>query len=216
MAAAQTVALLLANGIEYAWTFVGGDPYVHKARNRLASEFLHFHPGATHLFFIDDDLGWSPPAVLRMLQRDEEIICGVYPKKNDSLEFPVLMNVENDCLTQRGGLYEAKLAPTGFMCLRRAVIERCSKESGEYPEPDTKHGEIQCWDLFRTGFVAHEPGGTQGRWWGEDFFFSAMVRHLGMRIWIDPDIEFTHRGSKAWRANFSDTMKQFIAPVEAA
>jgi hypothetical protein len=114
---------------------------------------------------------------------------------------------------QRDGLYLAALAPTGFMRISREALQRCADDSGQYDEPDSVKGSVRCWDIFRTGFIPDEPGGKVGRWWGEDFLFSAMVRQLGMEIWVDPDIQFTHRGSKAWSANFNDTLQRVIAEL---
>ena len=217
MLALATNALLNANGISTVWRYVGGDPYVHKARNKLASEFLTEHRDAEALFFLDDDLGWEADAALRFCRRGEAVICGVYPKKNDGLEFPVQLTFNRDgSPIVQDGLYLALLAPTGFMRIRREVLERCAEDSGIYEEPDLVKGMVECWDLFRTGFVPLEEGGKRGRWWGEDFFFSVMVRQLGMEVWVDPNIEFTHRGSKAWKARFDETLQRTIMDIKAA
>jgi hypothetical protein len=108
------------------------------------------------------------------------------------------------------GCYLGSLLPTGFMCIRRHVIEKAAQESGEYLDYDKKRGYVHCWDFFRTGWIASEQGSKMGRWWGEDFFFSAMVEQLGMNCWVDPNIKFTHRGSKAWEANLIDTLDKLI------
>lgn len=205
----RTEYLLRTNGVEPVWGRVGGDPYVHKARNRLASGYLREYPDAPKLFLLDDDLGWPEEKVLQFVSRPEDVICGVYPKKTDDTDFPVEMLLRDGKVVQQDGLYEAALAATGFMCIRREVLERCAEDSGRYPQIE-KGGDYWCWDLFRTGFIADEPGGKVGRWWGEDYFFAVMCRHLGFRVWIDPDIEFTHRGSKAWRASFGPTLRAWI------
>ena len=220
MSAMQTHDLLTRNGINVRWICVGGDPYVHKARNRLASDFLTNYPDATDIFFIDDDVGWPAASALRFLQRDEDIIAGAYPKKNDNPEFPVQILTDDNRIVCRNGLYKAALVPTGFLRIKRHVLEACAADSGVYPEPDAGGGNVDCWDIFRTGFVADERGGKRGRWWGEDFFFSVMVRNLGFEVWLDPDIDFTHRGSKAWKGNFLPVLKEWIeanrAPPAAA
>lgn len=213
MSALDTQMQMLAAGISTVWRYLGGDPYVHKARNKLASEFLTDHPDATHLFFLDDDLGWSAAAAVAMMQRDEDVVVGVYPKKNDAkIEWPVEMASQDGQWIRRDGLYRVALAPTGFMRIKRHVLEAIAADSGQYPDPDKTKGWVTCWDMFRTGFVPHEPGGKIGRWWGEDFFFSALCNHLGFEIWAYPDVAFTHRGSKAWGGNFADHLEAHPCP----
>lgn len=206
----RTQSMCLMNGIPCIWADLPGDPYLPKARNRLASQFLTDYPTATHLFFIDDDIGWSEEAVAKFILRDEDVLCGVYPKKSDALDFPVEMLLSDGKLIEKNGLYRAGLAATGFMCIRRSVLERCAEESGTYPEVDANGKTIWCWDLFRTGWIPNEPGSKVGRWWGEDYFFSFMCRALGFEVWIDPDLEFSHTGTKTWRANFNETLQKWI------
>jgi hypothetical protein len=54
---------------------------------------------------------------------------------------------------ERDGLYLASLAATGFMCIKRHVLERVAADSMAYPEQDYMRGTIPCWDMFRTGTV---------------------------------------------------------------
>ena len=43
---------------------------------------------ADSLFFLDDDIGWPPEKVLAFLERDEPILFGVYPKKQETEDWP--------------------------------------------------------------------------------------------------------------------------------
>jgi hypothetical protein len=215
ISASDTQALFYANGIETVWRYLGGDPYVHKARNKLSSEFLVDHKDADFAFFWDDDVGASAQAALRIVKHAGSVVCGIYPKKSDSEEYPVelLFEKKDDGSTapiEQNGLYLTALAPTGFMCIHRDVLQACADDSGYYPSDDLVKGTVWSWDIFRTGFVPDEPNGKIGRWWGEDFFFSVMVRNLGFQIWTDPDIDFTHRGTKAWKGNFNVALKKKI------
>lgn len=221
MSAMQTNYLLACHEIDSVWLYVGGNPYVHKARNHLAADFLKKYPQATDLFFLDDDLGWPASAALRFLQRPEDVIAGAYPKKdaNLKLDFPVEIATDGGRVVMRDGLYKAALIPTGFLRIRRHVVEACAADSGIYPEPLPDGTHTDCWDIFRTGFIADDPGGKRGRWWGEDFFFTVMVRTLGFKVWLDPDIEFTHRGSHVWSGSFAPHLQAWLkanAAPEAA
>lgn len=194
-------------GYDQIWRMMGGDPYLDKVRNRLASEFLTEFPEAEFLFFIDDDMGWDHQAVLRMLSRPEDVLIGVYPKKSDNTEFPCEMLLDNGEFIEREGLYQVGMAPTGFMRIRRNVLEKMADDSGVYMDPDASGKEIKCWDIFRTGYMADSADGKTGRYWGEDYYFSARWRNMGGEIWCDPNILFSHRGQKMWAAIFNDSLK---------
>jgi len=226
-----------------SWRYRGGDPYVAKSRNVLSSEFMRDHTDADCIFMLDDDVGWEPEAVLRALRHPGDIVAGVYPKKQDDLlnedvfrsdgtkisagslfwkepglahPWPVEMLFSADThqpIVDEHGFYEAALVATGFLRIKRHVMERCQQDSGEYPEEDKVYGILRCWDFFRTGFIPNEENGKVGRWWGEDFFFSFMARQLGFRIWVDPDINFTHSGQKVWSGNFKHALEAKIVEM---
>ena len=59
---------------------MGGDALITRARSRLAAQFLA-HPQATHLMFIDADIGFLPENVFRLLDAGKPVAAGVYPLK---------------------------------------------------------------------------------------------------------------------------------------
>jgi hypothetical protein len=60
--------------------FKDGDALITRARASLISQFLD-DPSATHLLFIDADIGFEPEQVLRLLQCGAEMCAAVYPIK---------------------------------------------------------------------------------------------------------------------------------------
>jgi hypothetical protein len=235
VAISETQSLLTKSDIDYVVSYLGADPYLPKARNRLAGQFLTDHPKATHLFFLDDDIGWPAAKVVEFLKRPEDIVCGIYPKKEDATSFPVTLELENHRMIERDGLYRAKLVPTGFMRIRRHVIEKMAARSMKYTDI-LPNGEARMfWEIFQARLVdpkmeelrradldALSRGDAiaylkrslgvavpseMGTWWGEDYFFAERWREMGGEVWVDPEIEFTHRGSKAWKACFGDSVR---------
>ena len=53
---------------------------VTRARNTLVANFLD-DEHATHLLFVDADIGFSPTIIKRMLDFDHEVVCAPYPMK---------------------------------------------------------------------------------------------------------------------------------------
>jgi len=198
-------------GIPHGYKQVGGDQFIAKARNRLITEFLTEYPMATDLFFIDDDVGWPADAVIKFLNRPEDIVAGAYPKKTDKPEFPVELSMgEDGGLIEKDGLYQANLAPTGFMRIKRRVLEALVKDCPTYTEACIE-GKAQRWALFEAG-----ANYDKGEWWGEDYVFCQKARNAGFSVWIDPDIEFTHRGNKRWAGNFIHAVNEWKSKKEAA
>lgn len=222
MSALATQDLVKSRGMDQTWRWVGGDPYLFKVRNRLASEFLNNFPDATDLFFIDADEGWPPEAVWRLLQYPHDVVAGVYPKKEDKLNFPCELLAPEGHLIERDGLYLAGMVPTGFLRIKRHVLEKLAEQSGWYIEEDASGEKVKCFDIFRNGFIPDNEeaylksfkadfdgdmeAARRGKAWGEDFFFCARWRMMGGEIWVDPNIPFTHAGRKVWFANFIDTV----------
>ncbi len=194
-----TFDLFAHKGIGCSHAMLGGDCFIDKARNELVTGFLGVQSDA--LFFLDDDIGWKPEDALRVLLRPEEMVCGVYPRKEDKPGFPAML-VENCRLTDTG-LLPATAVPTGFLRIKRGALE---KMIAAYPDTykSPYAGQVNapaCWNLFQTGRVGEE-------WWGEDYYFCHKWRQIGGEIWIDPNIDFTHVGRKKYAGNFANFLAQ--------
>ncbi len=86
---ADLSAVCTKHGIPLQLFFLFNESLVTRARNYCVDEFMR--SGATHLMFIDSDIGFNPQDVIAMLamQSDEspyDVIGGPYPKKCISWE----------------------------------------------------------------------------------------------------------------------------------
>src|SRR6516162_11870374 len=57
-----------------------GDALITRARANLVTLFLD-DPDATHLLFVDADIGFSPAQVFRLIESGADVVAGVYPIK---------------------------------------------------------------------------------------------------------------------------------------
>src|SRR5271156_603165 len=57
-----------------------GDALVTRARQTIVCHFLD-DPSATHLLFIDADIGFEPEQVFRLLEFDADFTAAAYPAK---------------------------------------------------------------------------------------------------------------------------------------
>ena len=67
-----------AQSVDFEWLMLGGDALITRARADLVAHFLE-RPDATHLLFIDADIGFEPAQVFRLLAFDADVTAGVYP-----------------------------------------------------------------------------------------------------------------------------------------
>src|SRR6202140_1650364 len=57
-----------------------GDALITRARANLVTLFLD-DPTATHLLFVDADIGFQPDQVFRLIESEADVVAGVYPIK---------------------------------------------------------------------------------------------------------------------------------------
>jgi len=206
----ETAALLSLHGWATSFQSFGGDPYLAKVRNLLVSTCLKRFPAATDLFFLDADLEWDAPSVLRSVQHPADIVAGVYPKKTDKPDFPcdLMAEKESGKLIEKDGLYRAVMVPTGFLRVRRHVYAAMAAQSLRYQDGTGNNEE--CWNIFEMGFHAEkQPNGMDGQWWGEDYAWCRKAQEMGYEIYVDPNVVFGHRGAKTWRYEFKHAVESY-------
>jgi hypothetical protein len=183
----------------------GGDSLVTRARNLLTNEFLK--SPCTHLLWIDADLGWEPAAIWRLLDSGKDIVAGVYPKKCLPISWPMnfFTQGQNEPLPTcpETGFIRVKDAPTGFMLVRRHVIETlierhpewaCRFSGGDNPV----HG-YALWEAFTD---------EDGMYLSEDFGFCRRAQAEGFEVWVDPTVKLSHTGNATYGpARMSDAMQ---------
>src|ERR1017187_5540705 len=152
---------------------IAGNCFIDVARNEIVEHFLT-HTSAESLLFVDADVGWDANVITRVISHKQLIVAGLVPKRASDDECSYHMNALTGLIED--GLFQAKEAPTAFMRIKReafAMIERPFFKTGATP------------DAF-----------------GEDIYFCRKWCKTGQFLWIDSDIQFSHRGSKVWKGNF--------------
>lgn len=191
---------------------------VTRARNELVKYLMM--TDCTHLFFIDADIDFKAEHVLRALLHDKDIVVGAYPLKRvvwEGIDTSIAKTVEavkrqatdyvinirfaNDQQRETGhvpiidGLMEVHDAGTGFMCIKRSVIEQmidAYPETHYAKEPKTvnKPGDDgKRWALFDTMID------EDNRYLSEDYTFCRRWQKLGGKIMLDPQIVLGHVGT---------------------
>lgn len=175
---------------------------IEYARAYLAARFLE--GDWTHLMCIDDDLGFEPTSLVRMLDRDKDIIAGVYPVKT----IPIFYPYKPLGAPQADGLQLAESVPGGFLLIKRHVME---KLAATVPWFDIEHENrvISAPDLYSM------PIGQKNKT-GEDIVWCERARAAGFDIWVEPDIGFVHCGPFEWGGNLQHQLDREKIAQEAA
>src|SRR5579859_5394317 len=80
LSAIKLQAACIERGIELSFRMLGGDALITRARSSLVAEFLA-EPTATHLLFIDADIGFRAEQVFALLDGERDIVSAAYPMK---------------------------------------------------------------------------------------------------------------------------------------
>jgi hypothetical protein len=217
-------------GMSIDFLFQSGDSLVTRARNYLVARFLA-NPHWTHAMWIDADIGFSPEALFRLLLSDHDVACGVYPLKREDwpvqgvpagttqpdfdrlyTSYPVQAGHPNDPeLTMRidtDGFMPVRYAPTGFMCVKRAVFERMMTAFPDLRFTPDMVSAIDPRYYYRFFDVTVEP--ETKRYLSEDYGFCRLWEQLGGTIHVDANSNLAHQGSKIYRGDFGGSIRQDI------
>jgi SAM-dependent methyltransferase len=167
--------------------FLKGESHVNRARNRIIKAFLN--SDKSHLLLIDSDILFAPRDIELLVQHDEDVVCGLYPKKAKSLQWVInLLDGSAEKPDLKTGLLEIKYGGTGFMLISRAIIERMIEELHGIQYVDDSSQKLgTMWNLFHADIF-------EGRWLSEDWWFCEMVRKIKGRIYADCRIQLRHLG----------------------
>ena len=180
------------NNIPYEIKFETGCPYISMARNNLIAKFMQ--SDCTDLLFIDDDVGFPLEAVSKIFNYDVDVIAGIYPKRKEPIEWPVILKVADGKIAIENGIVEAENLPTGFMRIKREVIQKMQAQYPELEYIDANGGEKR-FNLF--GLYIKD-----NRFYGDDYGFCHLWTEMGGKTWAIPDIDFIHYGAKSFEGNF--------------
>jgi len=200
-------------GIEIVVALQGHDSLITRSRNTLVGHFLE--TSATHLFFIDADIGFEAQQVQRMLAFDQDVVCGIYPLKvrdwgqqtvdqlrlGEPAETATLRYVGLACdageAERQGDFVTGQYAGCGFMLIKRSAIERMIMA---YPE--TVYRAAHCYANAKArntyALFESEIDHAEGLYLSEDFAFCRRFRSIGGKIWLDTASRLTHVGAHSF------------------
>jgi hypothetical protein len=209
-----------------------GDALITRARANLVTLFLD-DPAATHLLFLDADIGFRPEQVFRLIESGADVVAGVYPIKRvnwdkakravdanranlPAASLDYVLEVDNpDHVTVVGGFTRVRYAGTGFLMIRRHVLETMCAHP--------RYASLQFFREHSHDALAESPNRfalfecmidpATGTYLSEDFAFCKRWTDIGGEIWADLDSRLDHVGPAVFRG---DIASQFATAPSAA
>lgn len=211
----KLVLLFAEREWELSFLFRINESLIDRARNALATLFLDTE--ATHLLFIDADIGFVPEDVVAMVEADKDVLCGIYPTKSinwssvsaavkkgapDSelhkytsnwvvnfleKDAPSSLNVKEPFEIRNGG--------TGMMLIKREVLTTLKKSVEHYVGSESDEAMIKHKNLLIPRFFATSIDVETGVLLSEDYHFCKLWRNAGGKIFAAPWMRLSHVGT---------------------
>ena len=177
------------NKLDWSIITLSNESLIPRARNTLVSKFMVDHPDATHLMFIDADIGWRPEHVMALLSRNCDIIGGLYPLK--SLPIRWCCNGLEGAVSKEG-LEEVTKTGTGFLLIKREVFDQLKV----LPAVEQYTNDIGLNVQYdRELYTYFDTVVREGRYLSEDWKFCDDWRQLGNQVFVDKNVLLRHSGT---------------------
>lgn len=203
----ETAALGIAVQLE----LLGYESLITRGRNALVAKFLDT-PDATHLLFIDADIGFEAKQVLRMLAFGEDVVAGMYPLKvvdwnnaaierlrsGETLDHAPLRFVgtplEGTEGENRDGFVSADYAGAGLLLMRRNVFEKLAASYPHLRYTAAHTAAAPSLSPNQYAFFDCMIDAQSGEYLSEDYAFCRRWRAIGGTIWLDTQGVLAHVG----------------------
>jgi hypothetical protein len=194
-------------GIDWTLETMVNESLISRARNTLTAKFLDM-PDATHLFFVDADIGWEPWHLLVLLNRDVDVIGGLYPMKTMPIKWVV--NGFEGAEEGPDGLQEVSKAGTGFLLMKKHVFDKMKTHPAVKQYKNDIGLDPKYDQHLKTYF---DTAVRQNRYYSEDWTFCENWRDMGGRIWMDKRVLLRHSGSYVFCMENQQHLMNTIGPM---
>lgn len=194
-------------GIDWTLETMVNESLISRARNTLTAKFLE-QADSTHLFFVDADIGWEPWHLLVLLNRDVDVIGGLYPMKTMPIKWVV--NGFEGAEEGPDGFQEVSKAGTGFLLMKRHVFDKLKS----HPAVKQYKNDIGLDPKYDAHLKTYfDTAVRQGRYYSEDWTFCENWRDIGGKVWVDKRVLLRHSGSYVFCMENQNHLLNTIGPM---
>lgn len=225
-------SLCSQQGIQLQVYYLFNESLITRARNYCVDEFMR--SDATHLMFIDSDIGFDPRDVIALMamaaqdESDYDVVGGAYPKKciawekikiavdkgfadenpNELDKFvgDYVFNPKNNTGSIAiGEPAEVMEIGTGFMLIRKNTFHKL-KEKMPHLSYKPDHVRTAAFDGTREIMAYFDCiiDPTSKRYLSEDYKFCHDVWAAGLKVWLCPWMKLSHVGTFVFGGSLSD------------
>lgn len=184
----DSLPLIEAAGFTHELVQEIGCPYISGARATMTRKALD--AGADIIVYLDYDVSWDPPDLLKLIETPGDVVAGTYRIKHEPEEYMSTIESGPDGRpwVRADGCIKAKLVPAGFLKITKEGINQFMYH---YPELCYGPQYSPSVDLFNHGAVLGDR-----IWWGEDYCFAWRWNAKCGDIWLVPNLNITHHTRK--------------------
>ena len=211
------------NGIEIVLDTTENESLVHRARNLSIARFL-LENKQDYFMFIDADIHFDPTSVVRLIKAEHDIAVAAYPKKAvmweqaadamktgdtrdpSRMSSSLVLNFKYQNTPLVNGFAEVLDGPTGFMVIKREVIQKMY---------DHYRDTLSCVNDHQnrgtlTDYVAIfdcmiDP--VSKRYLSEDYAFCRRWQQMGGKIYADCMTTLGHIGNLRFMGCMDERIK---------
>jgi hypothetical protein len=204
------------HGIEFQLSTINNESLIPRARNGLVSNFLK--TDFTHLLFIDADIEFNAFDIIKLIDCDKDLICGIYPKKQINWEnirnaalqgvpaeelvnfsgVPCMQNIlgpkEEELIYDPNESFEIRFGSTGCMLVKRRVFDILRPTVPKYRDQYPNHNEFI--DVFFDTSLEGEE------YLSEDWHLCNLWSKSGGKVYAAPWVKLNHTGTYVFNGNF--------------
>lgn len=173
---------LTSLGLAHDWLIGWNESLVTRARNEMTAKFLSSNH--SHIMWLDADIEFTTGDVANLWNLQVDVAVGVYAmKKRDEQWYAAWKDgaLVKD-LDKFDGPIEVDYAGTGFMLIKREVIETLATQAESYEGPNGRVPALYMTPIHNDGFES------------EDYHFCRIAREAGFKIVMDPSVRLGHWG----------------------
>ncbi len=197
-------------GIDWTVETMTNESLISRARNTLTAKFLNTE-GSTHLMFIDADIGWEPWHLLVLLDRQKDVIGGLYPMKSLPIKWCVNgIPGKEEGSAEDPNLVEVSKTGTGFLLIKRDVFEKLDAHPAVKPFANDIGLPTELNPFMKTYF---DTAVREGRYYSEDWTFCENWRDLGGEVWVDKRVLLRHTGTYTFDAATQDKLYEDLKAI---
>lgn len=211
----------IQNNVQLVLDTTENESLVHRARNISVARFLK-KTDCEFFMFIDADIHFDPDSVIRLLKSGHDVSVAIYPKKcimwdqaeqgvREGDERPIekiasslVMNFKHAQTQMVNGFAEVLDGPTGFMVIKRDVVQRMYDQ---YPELNCVNDhQNRDLDEYCAVFDCMIDPVTK-RYLSEDYAFCRRWQQMGGQIFADCQTTLGHVGNLRFQGCLEERLK---------